>query len=105
MDPGNGRLTCFWTSCERQSADERLTAFVSLIDVPRRPRRSNSYQSLKSPARSCVSITLPASSKTRNTAVRGYILHIIQASDNVFCVDKVEDSGPKVTMIKPFANR
>ena len=24
-------------------ADEKLTAFVSLIDVPRRPRRSNSY--------------------------------------------------------------
>src|SRR5712675_2107621 len=104
MDPGNGRLTCFWTSCERQSADEKLTAFVSLIDVPRRPPRSNYYQSLKSPARSCVSITLPASSKTRNTEVRGYILHIIQALDIFFSVNKVEDSGPRFTMINPFAN-
>ena len=62
-------------------------------------------QSLESPSCSGVLITLPASLKTRNTAMRGYILHIIQALDNVFCVDKVEDSGPKVTMIKSFANR
>jgi len=103
--PGKWSIDVLLDKLRTQSADEKLTAFVSLIDVPRRPPRSNSYQSLKSPARSCVSITLPASSKTRNTAVRGYILHIIQASDNVFCVDKVEDSGPKVTMIKPFANR
>jgi hypothetical protein len=32
---------------------------------------------------------------TNHSGVWGCILHIIEALDNVFCVDKVEDSGLK----------